>query len=754
MSKKNQIDYSQFSMHELFCTELEGQSALLIDGLLELEKSPDDAVQLEILMRAGHSIKGAARLVNIKPVESIAHVLEDCFVSAQNKTLVLDENDIDILLAAVDVIKEFISMDEPEMLSWGSKNTEILDSTVDSLKAIVSPPKSAKKSKSKKSVKPSVKPAKRSTVETRKNDESQDRVVRISADRLARLMGLSGELLITSKWTYPFLTSMLQLKKRQTELAQTIDALKESIAHLIKDDSKVESHISLAVDKANNCRKLLNDRMADIEQFDRRMTNQTARLYREVISNSMRPFADGVQGFNRMVRDIAKQTGKKVELDIQGLEKEVDRDVLEKIEAPLTHLIRNAVDHGIEFPEERIKTGKSEVGKITVSAVYSRGMLGIIVEDDGRGVDYDVLKKSIVKKGLVAQEIAETLSDQELLEFLFLPKFSTRDEVTELSGRGVGLDVVREVLQEVRGLVHVHSTKGKGTKFTLQLPITLSVVSALLVEISGESYAFPLIRVNRITSVNSSEILRMEGHQYITQHDEHLGLVSGSQVFGKQADSTAHDNIPIVVVNDHLNKYGVVVDKLIGQRELVVQALDPRIGKIKDISASAILEDGLPTLIIDVDDFVRSINTIISDKKGSKITHFVDVADKKIPKRVLVVDDSITVRGVERNLLVANGYEVVVAVDGMDGWNTVRSQDFDLIITDVDMPRMDGIELVELIKRDTKLNSLPVMIVSYKDRMEDRKRGMDAGADYYLTKGSFHDETLLEAVIDLIGEAL
>ena len=753
MSKKSQIDHNQFSMHELFCTELEGQSALLIDALLALEKSPDDAVQLEILMRAGHSIKGAARLVNIKPIESIAHVLEECFVSAQNKTLVLGENDIDVLLAAVDVIKDFINMSESEMLSWEDNNTELLNSTVDSLNEIVSSPKASKKSKSKKSAKPSTKLSKRSTAETTKNDDSQDRVVRIRADRLSRLMGLSGELLITSKWTYPFLSSMLQLKKRQTELAQTIDALKESIADLIKNDSQIESHISLAVDKANNCRKLLNDRMEEIEQFDRRMKSQTARLYREVISNTMRPFADGVQGFNRMVRDIAKQTGKKVEIDIQGLEKDVDRDVLEKIEAPLTHLIRNAIDHGIELPEERIKTGKPENGKITVSAVYSRGMLAIIVEDDGRGVDYDVLKKSIVRKGLVAKEIAETLSEQELLEFLFLPKFSTRDEVTELSGRGVGLDVVREVLQEVRGLVHVQSAKGKGTKFTLQLPITLSVVPALLVEIAGESYAFPLIRVNRVTRVNSSEILRMEGHQYITQHDEHLGLVSGSQVFGKPADSPAHDEIPIVVVNDHLNKYGVVVDKLIGQRELVVQALDPRIGKIKDISASAILEDGQPTLIIDVDDFVRSINTIISDKKDSKVTHFVDVADKKIPKRVLVVDDSITVRGVERNLLEANGYEVVLAVDGMDGWNTVRSQDFDLIITDVDMPRMDGIELVELIKRDVKLNSLPVMIVSYKDRMEDRKRGMDAGADYYLTKGSFHDETLLEAVIDMIGEA-
>jgi two-component system sensor histidine kinase and response regulator WspE len=224
-------------------------------------------------------------------------------------------------------------------------------------------------------------------------------------------------------------------------------------------------------------------------------------------------------------------------------------------------------------------------------------------------------------------------------------------------------------------------------------------------------------------------------------------------LFGKTAHHDPVQPLPVVVVSDRLSRYGVVVDRILGERVLAVQSLDPRLGKVRDISAAAILDDGTATLIIDVDDLVRTIDNASRGGELQQLAQLAEIQRHRIEKHVLVVDDSITVRGVEAKLLEAHGYHVTTAVDGMDGWNRVRGERFDLVITDVDMPRMDGLELVELIKADQQLRRLPVMIVSYKDRPEDRRRGLDAGADYYLTKGSFHDETLVDAVIDLIGKA-
>ena len=452
-----------------------------------------------------------------------------------------------------------------------------------------------------------------------------------------------------------------------------------------------------------------------------------------------------------MVRDLARQLGKKVKLEIIGPNTQVDRDVLEKVKAPLDHMIRNALDHGVDTPEERQLLGKPETGTIRLEAFHSAGMLSIVVADDGRGVDLERLKGKIIAKGLVSAEMADNLSETELLEFLFLPSFSTRDTVTEMSGRGVGMDVVHDTVKEMGGMVRATSELGKGMRIQMQLPLTLSVLRALLVRIGGESYAFPLARIDRILKLPKRRIELLENQQYFTLEGDHIGLVSGAQLFGKQGAETKLPELPVLVLADRNGRFGLVVDEFIGERELAVQVLDPRLGKVKDISAAALLDNGSPTLIADVDDVVRSIDKLVNESKLKKVD--ADEAVIKTRKRILVVDDSITVREVERNLLAACGYDVDVAVDGMDGWNAMRAGSYDLIISDIDMPRMDGITLVTKMKSDDLLKTLPVMIVSYKDREEDRRRGLNAGADYYLTKGSFHDETLREAVIDLIGEA-
>jgi two-component system, chemotaxis family, sensor histidine kinase and response regulator WspE len=301
--------------------------------------------------------------------------------------------------------------------------------------------------------------------------------------------------------------------------------------------------------------------------------------------------------------------------------------------------------------------------------------------------------------------------------------------------------------------VRITSEQGQGTRFCLQLPLTLSVIRTLLVEIAGEVYAFPLARIARAVKTSRQKIEVLEGRQHFNFEGQQIGIVTAHQVLGTGQPESASDELAVVVVGEQDERYGLVVDRFIGGRELVVQALDPRLGKVKDISAAALLDDGTPALIIDVEDMVRSMEKLAHADRLEKVQHDREDAPERRRKRVLVVDDSLTVRELQRKLLDHYGYDIEVAVDGMDGWNAVRGGRFDLVITDIDMPRMDGIELVGLIKRDPKLRSLPVMILSYKDRDEDRRRGLEAGADYYLTKGSFHDDTLLQSVVDLIGEA-
>ena len=737
------------AMLDLFRIEVESQTRLLAEGLLELEQNPTSAERLEAMMRAAHSLKGAARMVDIKPGVRIAHAMEDSLVAAQKGKLILGAPHIDLLLKGVDMLTRIGA--SPDITAWAMQNASDIDSLEAALVSLPSgqPPTAPALQAS--TAKPAVGPN-TTTTDRRAAKQIQDSAIRVSAESLNRLMGLAGEVQVEARWLRPYADALVHFKHRHTELISLLDKLRDAL-EMTHVDEYARNLLGDAQHKAAVCRQLMGERLNDLDEFDRRSHNLASRLNREVIASRMRPFADGVHGFQRMVRDMARTLNKKIQIDIRGLTTQVDRDILEKIEAPLNHLIRNAIDHGIETAEERATTGKPEVATIRLEAMHSAGMLSIVVEDDGRGMDTAQLREKIVKKKLVSQDMAAELSESELMDFLFLPGFSTREQVTEISGRGVGLDVVHSVVQEMHGIVHAAAQPGKGMRFHLQLPLTLSVMRSLLVDIAGEPYAFPLAQIHRTLKLPRHAIEVMEGRQYFTLGNQHIGLVGANQVLSLEGDPPDGEEVCIVVLGERLSRYGLVVDRFLGERSLVVQKIDTRLGKVKDISSAAILESGDPCLIIDVDDLLRSVDILIAGGRLDKIRRDSDSQKKKATKRILVVDDSITVREVERNMLVNRGYYVEVAVDGMDGWNAVRTGEYDLVISDVDMPRMNGFEFVSLIKKDPQLKALPVMIVSYKDRDEDRQRGLEVGADYYLTKGSFHDETLLDAVADLIGKA-
>jgi len=729
---------SELSLSDIFRGEVEAQAASMTEDLLALERDPAATHRLTDLMRGAHSLKGAARIVNRKPAVRVAHAMEDCLVAAQRSGAGLAQRHIDDLLGGIDLLTRIANLPDDGIETWEADHHPEINLFLKSLAApieeIIIPKASAIEN----------------TVTKEPGNTTRD--LRIGVENLNRILGLAGESVVASHCLNAFATDLSRFKQMQDDLAYGLHGFRHSLGPSELNERTrgqlLELHKKVAV-----CQDFFLRRLEEFELFERRYHHLASRSYQEVLDCRMRPFSDGTRGFARMVRDAARCLGKKVNFDIVGATTPVDRDILKELETSLGHLLRNAVDHGIEAPADRRRVGKAETGTIRLETRHSAGMLLIEVIDDGRGIDPESLRRVVIEKGLTTNDIAAKLSEPELLEFVFLPGFTLKDTVTEISGRGVGLDAVQTMIKRVGGTVRVTSEPTQGTKFQLQLPLTLSVLRTLLVEIAGEQYALPVTRIKSVLKLPRARVESIEGREHFTYDNQQIGLVAARQVLGLSAPPAHDPELPVVIIGEKNGRYGVVVDKFLGERELVIRALDPRLGKVKDINGAALLADQSLVLIIDVEDLARSIENLASGGRLAHVSRNGGSTTRPTQKRVLVADDSLTVRELERKLIESKGYKVEVAVDGMDAWNAVRTGHYDLVVTDVDMPRLDGIELVTLIKKDVRLNATPTLIVSYKDREADRRRGLEAGADYYLTKGSFHDTTLLRAIQDLIGDA-
>ncbi len=758
------------SLLELFSLEAEAQTQVLSAGLLALERNPTQADQLEACMRAAHSLKGAARIVGVDAGVSVAHVMEDCLVSAQEGRLYLQPEHIDALLQGTDLLMRIATpsanVGPVEIEAYVLQLQALLDPSVASARTTPAPPVVAELEEPAFVPPSGVLDLETSVLETppletlspelttpgRRAAEGGERVLRVTAERLNSLLDLSSKSLVETQRLKPYLATMQRVRRMQDKGLRALDQLNEQLKgvglSLEAEEALADARRLLA-----ESQQMLVAQTVELDEFGWHASQRAQVLYDTALACRMRPFADVLNGQVRMVRDLGRSLGKQVRLEIEGEKTQVDRDVLEKLEAPLTHLLRNAVDHGIESPELRLLAGKPAEGLIRLRASHQAGLLVLQLSDDGGGVNLEQVRRSIVERQLSPAETAAQLSEEELLSFLFLPGFSLRDKVTEVSGRGVGLDAVQHMVRQLRGAVVLEQTAGQGSRFHLEVPLTLSVVRSLVVEVGGEAYAFPLAHIERMCDLAPEDIVQLEGRQHFWHEGRHVGLVAASQLLQRPASEHQDGSLKVVVIREREAVYGVEVERFIGERTLVVLPLDPRLGKVQDISAGALLDDGSAVLIVDVEDMLRSVDKLLNTGRLERIAQRGRQASEAVRKRVLVVDDSLTVRELQRKLLLNRGYEVAVAVDGMDGWNALRAEDFDLLITDIDMPRMDGIELVTLLRKDTRLQSLPVMVVSYKDREEDRRRGLDAGADYYLAKASFHDDALLDAVVELIGGA-
>ena len=774
------MDLGGFSMFDLFQTEVQQHCACLADGLIALEQNASDPKMVEPLMRAAHSVKGAARIINLDGAIGLAHSMEECLVRIQKGTEIPTASRIDELLRGSDILRSLADhKSEDEARAWLEQEAGPISALAEGLNL---PPKAgvsavvvvapavtpapaattapaATPAPTATPVAPATKPAPAATpapavvkVATppaatpsaaSAPSAASDAAVLVSSSSLERLLQLSGEALVEARRLESIRRTLTRAKIAQRQLTAALDSLQVT-----------GRHAGDAMTAVATSRDALDEALHQVEDHLRRGEELASALHNEAVSSRMRPFGDACGGLARSVRDVARTLGKEVRLIIAGEQVPVDREILRQLEAPLGHLVRNAIDHGIESPDERVAAGKMRQASLRVEARHHAGSLIVEVREDGRGIDRTNLRARIVSKKLSEASIVETLGDAELFDFLFLPGFSTAAAVTDISGRGVGLDVVQSMAHSVGGSIEVRSSPA-GTSFAMRLPVTLSVVRAAVISIAGETYALALARLERIDRIARSELKTVEGRLTTVIRGEIVGLVHATEILQLKAStqSESADELAIVSVLAGSRTVGFVVDSFLGEEDLVVRRMDARIGDVAHVDAASIRENGDLLLILDADDLVQSALQLLEQGKlrGDEGRSAIS---KRKQRRVLVVEDSITVREVERQMLLRAGYAVDTAVDGMDGWNAVQKVKYDLVVSDVDMPRMNGIEFVRKMRADRRYETLPVVIVSYKDREEDRIAGLEAGASAYLTKGSFQDQSFLQTIADLIGAAV
>ncbi|MGP1680125.1 MAG: chemotaxis protein CheA, partial [Burkholderiales bacterium] len=500
------VDLSQMSMLDMFRLEAESQTQILTAGLLALERDPDTTDQTEACMRAAHSLKGAARMVGLGVGTSVAHAMEDCFVAVQKGRVKLRKRQTDLLLQGVDLLMRIAKTPEADIARWDAEGKEEIDAFLAALAGVLENKDDSAEAGGETTPGPvkgdarSPQPALPAGNTDLAAEKAIDSVLRVTPETLNRLLGLAGESLVESRWLTPFGTSLLRLKLMHNETSRMLDVLRDALSGQTLSE-QAQSALAESQRRVMECQQFLLQRLVELEVYDRHSVDLAHRLYEGALACRMRPFADGAQSWPRMVRDLSQSLGKTVQLKISGEATQVDRDILQKLDAPLGHLLRNAVDHGIESPQERRAAGKPEEGTVRIEARHNSGVLQILVSDDGRGVDLDQLRAAIVERGLTNAETGAQLSQAELLEFLFLPGFTMTETLTEISGRGVGLDVVQEMAKQVRGSIRVTSEPGQGTQFLMQLPLTLSVLRTMLVNIDGEPYAFPLAHLERTLKI-------------------------------------------------------------------------------------------------------------------------------------------------------------------------------------------------------------------------------------------------------------
>jgi two-component system chemotaxis sensor kinase CheA len=758
--------------------------------LVALEKDPEEEERvalLEEIFREAHSLKGAAGAADFAEVEATAHRLESVMSAANDGEIELTGDLCDVLYDAVDAVGVIIEaaledrshgLDLPDLyvrLEAAEEGRIVPRAEGGEQEAGGSEPSSPAEPPPRDALREpeaqapeagaphldsEPQPARRPKIthHASRITSSTEETIRVATGKIDSLMTQAGELLVAG----------LKIDQRMRE----VEEISRSVEDWNREWLKIRASFSHVLHAGENEEMLPLLRFLDLNQQRlKSLTMQLSDLGRGFSSDAlhlarvtndlgegvmkvrMLPVSTVFDTFPRLVRDVAREKGKEVDLQVEGGETELDRKVLEEIKDPIIHLLRNSVDHGIESPKEREEAGKPRRGTIALRAFQKGNNIVIEVADDGRGINLDRVKRSALKAGVLGPDDLETISDDEAMQLIFVSGLSTSAMITDISGRGVGMDVVRKNVEGLQGHVDIDSTLGEGTTMTLTLPLTLATTQELLVRMEDQVYGIPISAVERIVRIREQDVSTVEGREAIVVNNDPISLVRLSDVLElphqKKEDAQNNKKMPAVILSTGRRRIAFVVDSVVGQQESVVKSLGRQLSRVRNVSGATILGSGQVIMTLNPADLVKSARLIGS---GSTIARKVSPTMEKEVRQgtILVVDDSLTTRTLERNILEAAGYEVKVATDGAEALSMLQSDECDLVVADILMPHLDGFELTAALKGDPKLRGIPVVLVTSLESREDKERGINVGADAYIVKSTFDQEGLLETVEQLI----
>lgn len=738
---------------ETFQAELEDQLQQITDGLLSLEKGLQGEARQDVLnnvFRSAHNLKGSARGVDARGVAELAHQLESLFSALRSGEREVDPALVDLSLQAVDGLRELarqgLESGAPPALIERLRQT-VAGATAEPLAPRPPPPRPTP------APAPLPMPASVATAATGEPPPARDAgasdAVRVSAARLQHIAALAEDLqllAIAVGERFQEMQGMNRALRHLETLLQPLLKTRQKPAPRASGAEAAPAPEQLQADLALLRRQSLQHAKA-LRALLHRSSHLGNSLQGEIRQLQMVPLANLLRPLGRMVRDIGQELGKQVELQSSGDQIEVDRAVLDGLRDPLMHLLRNAIDHGLEPPAERLAAGKPEQGCIRLETRVAGGQIVLQVRDDGRGIDARRVGEIALRKKLLLPEELARLDEAARLALIFRPGFSSKEIITDLSGRGVGLDVVVANLRRLKGKVGLDTEPGRGSCFTLELPLTLSTERGLQVRAGGEQLLIPSTAVERILELQPSEVLEVANSQALLLGGRPVALrdLAITLALPSRAGPDGRGRLSVVVLSKGWTQLAFLVDEVVGEREIVIKHLPPPLQAVPNISGATLTGSGEIMMVLHVDELID--HALREDRRAVDLS---PVHQEASGPRVLVCDDSITTRTLQKNLLEAQGYRVTLATDGQMGWELLQQQRFDIVITDVEMPRVNGFELTRRIRQSGRHAELPVVIVTSLARDEDRLQGVQAGADAYIVKSEFESRTLLDLLNQLV----
>lgn len=722
--------------------------------------------QLDEIFRRAHSLKGAARAVDLPVIEALSHRMEALFVKVRAGERKLDRAMASGLGGVLDVIEDWVAANSAnEPLPDTADALAVLDAMIEGREAPAFAPSAAPPVAAEGPAPSAAAPPPPAAVPEEEEDEPAERTasspalrpeetVRVRAAHLDSLLRSTNELLTETMNQRGITRSLRELDQALAEFDVAWRQARKMAAAGLRMLGDYDR--AVALDRRHEgLEQALSAMGRELRGVRRRqqragwtLRRLGGELQREVRQVRMVPADSIFAGFRKMVRDLAKAAGKQVEVQVSGLDVEADRMVLQGLKDPVMHLLRNALSHGVEPPAQRKAAGKAPAALVALSFDVSEGRLVVCVEDDGKGVDFEAIRRKAVERGLLAEAESFTAERQTLLDVIFDPGFSTAREVDDLSGRGMGLSVVREAMAMMNGTVEVLERAPTGTRFRLSLPLTVSTQRLFMVECGGHVYALPTEGVDRLYRLRAEQVGSVEGKAVVSLGGRQMPLLSLAHLLGLADDAVtvSRNVLPVVVLRNGERRVAVAADSFLSIREGLVQDIGVPGARGTMVAGGVLLEDGSVALVLNpfeiVETFRKSAGTGV-------LTTVEKPAEKKVPV-ILVVDDSLTTRTLEKSVLEAHGYHVRLAHDGLEALGRLRAEHVDLIISDIQMPRLDGFGLLQAVKADAALKHIPLILVSSLEADADKRRGLELGADAYVVKRKFDQADLLETIGQLL----